>query len=218
MVIFLLPVSVAEENLTNGNETEIIEQTEKEIPTSEELEFRIGPTVKLRPVNDQIDSDQPGLIELYMKNPSVNDVTLNADVEISVPSGIHVYGEGLSQASAAGTASSTFSVPPGNVRTIYMNVKAEEVGTYTLHFSGLYYPENNKDDFNPISLTHPFTVDTPSKNPENPPLSDKDTIDGSDDSDSDYSVNAEATPGFGALMGIIIFGIIGLMRLTKRGV
>ena len=165
----------AEENAT-ANATESVNVTATatisptEEPTTEptEAKFRVGPTVTLRPVNDVIDKSQDGLVELYMNNPSVNDVTLTADVQISVPSGIHVYGEGFGYGGAAGTVAGKFEVPPGTVRTIHINIKSEKTGDFMVHFTGLYWPGDDKDAFQQISLTHPFTVNEPSPNPDEP--------------------------------------------------
>lgn len=60
-------------------------------------------------------------------------------------------------------------MPPGNARTFYIDVKGEKVGTSTVHFTGLYWPGDNKDDYNPISLTHPFIIKEPSRNPTKAP-------------------------------------------------
>ncbi len=184
-VAFLCIVSIpaiAQENNTtaNGNETNITatatptattEQTVVPNATATavteptEAKFRTGPTVTLRPVNDVIDKSQDGLVELYMYNPTVNDVTLTADVQVSVPSGIHVYGAGFGSGGAAGTVAGTFTVPPGATRTIHINIKAEKTGTPTVHFTGLYWPGDDKDAFQQVSLTHPLTVNEPSSNP-----------------------------------------------------
>lgn len=137
-------------------------------PEPTQGKFRVGPTVRLRPVNDVINKSADGLIELYMDNPSLNDVTLNVDARIEVPSGIHVYGEGFGQAAAAGTVYGTFSIPPGTARTIYLNIKAEKTGDFSAHFSGLYWPGDNKDAYQPVSLTHPFKVYDPSPDPQDP--------------------------------------------------
>ncbi len=45
-----------------------------------------------------------------MNNPSLNDVILKVDAQVS---GIHVYGESFGQGAGAGVVSGTFSVPPG---------------------------------------------------------------------------------------------------------
>ncbi len=138
-------------------------------PTAvKEGKFRVGPTVRLRPLNDVINKSADGLIEIYMDNPSLNDVTLNVDARVNVPSGIYVYGQGFGEAGAAGTVYGTFSVPPGKARTIYLNIKAEKTGDFSAHFSGLYWPDDNKDAFNPISLDHSFKVTEASSNPNDP--------------------------------------------------
>ena len=133
-----------------------------------EPKFRVGPTVYLRPVSDEINASQDGLMELYMDNPSLNDVTLHVDVRVHVPSGLHVYGQGFGLAAAAGTVYGQLDIPPGTARTVHMNIKAEKTGKFFVHLSGLYYPDENKDLYNPFSLTHPFTVTEPSPDPLDP--------------------------------------------------
>ncbi len=166
--------AMAQENDTAANvtatTTPTIEPTATKTatPAPTEAKFRVGPTVTLRPVNDVINKSQDGLVELYMNNPSLNDVTLTADVQISVPSGIHVYGAGFASGGAAGTVAGTFTVPPGTVRTIHINIKSEKTGTFTVHFTGLYWPGDDKDAFQQISLTHPLTVKEPSPKPLDP--------------------------------------------------
>ncbi len=125
--------------------------------------FRMAPVVKIRPVNDVITRDNPGLIEFYFSNPTVNDVVLTADVYVSVPAGVHVSGEGFSTGGAAGTVHGHFVVPPGSDRTVYMNVVGEKVGQHIIHAEVIYYPGDNKDDYQQISLTHPFTIKEPVK-------------------------------------------------------
>lgn len=164
----ILPAVLAEGNATvivTATDTSTVTVTVTPVPT--EGKFRVGPTVRLRPVNDVINKSADGLIELYMDNPSLNDVTLNVDARVEVPSGIHVYGEGFGQAAAAGTVYGTFSIPSGTARTIYLNIKAEKTGDFSAHFSGLYWPGDNKDAYQPISLTHPFKVYDPSPDPKN---------------------------------------------------
>ncbi len=177
--------AIAQENntTTNGNETNVTATptptpeptvvptanetnvTETATPVPTEAKFRVGPTVTLRPVNDVIDKSQDGIVELYMYNPTVNTVTLTADVQVSVPSGIHVYGAGFGSGGAAGTVAGTFTVPPGATRTININIKADKVGDCIVHFTGLYWPGDDKDAFQQISLTHPLIVKEPSPNP-----------------------------------------------------
>ncbi len=134
-------------------------------------EFRVGPSVTLRPVTDVIDANQDGLVELYMNNPSFNDVTLNVDARVSVPSGIHVYGESFGQTAGTGQVYGTFSVPPGTARTISVVIKADNsarIGSHTLQFTGLYWPGDNRENYQPLSLTYSVNVKEPSNNPESP--------------------------------------------------
>ena len=167
LCITVMP-AIAQENNTTANVTTVNETNVTATPAPTEAKFLVGPTVTLRPVNDVIDKSQDGLVELYMNNPSVNDVTLTADVQIAVPSGIHVYGEGFGYGAAAGTVAGKFTVPPGTVRTIHINIKADKVGDFTVHFTGLYWPDDDKDAFQQVSLTHPLTVKEPSLKPMDP--------------------------------------------------
>jgi len=124
-------------------------------------EFRVAPIVKIRPVNDVVTKDTPGLIEFYFSNPTINDVDLTVDIYVSVPAGVHVSGEGFSTGGAAGTIHGHFVVPAGSDRTIYMNVVGEKVGKQMVHAEVIYYPGNDKDNFQQISLTHPFDIKEP---------------------------------------------------------
>jgi len=65
---------------------------------------------------------------------------------IYITKGTHVYGEGFGYGSAAGTVAGTFEVPPGTVRTIHINIKSEKTGDFTIHFTGLYWPDDDKDE------------------------------------------------------------------------
>ncbi|MGI5991118.1 MAG: PGF-CTERM sorting domain-containing protein [Methanosarcina sp.] len=208
--------SVSQVSTTNGstpinesylvNVTENLEETKG--TTTVEQKFRMGPTVVLRPVNDVITKNEDGLVELYIDNPSLNDVTLNVDARISVPAGIHVYGQGFAQTGAAGTVYGIFSVPPGNARTIYIDIKGEKVGSSTVHFTGLYWPGDNKDDYSPISLSHPFTVEEPSKNL-------KETSDLEENSGVEAKGQGSfSTPGFGII--IAGMGLLGVYIVRRR--
>jgi hypothetical protein len=156
------------------------ESAEFNVLAPSEPKFRMGPVVRLRPVNDVISSSKDGLVELFFSNPAHNEgITLRAEVWISVPSDIHIYGEGFALASGAGTIYGQFEVLPGTARTIYMNVKADQttVGkTYFIHFFGFYYPNEDIDNYNSISLTHPFKIVDASPNPYDPAPTDPDQI------------------------------------------
>ncbi len=169
-----IPAAIAETNVTGTPTATLTATPNATTPppattTPSEGKFRVGPSVTLRPVTDVIETNQDGVVELFMNNPSLNDVTLNVDARISVPSGIHVYGESFGQGAGAGVVAGTFSVPSGASRTISLVIKADKsarIGSHTIQMTGLYYPGDNKDNFQPISLTYSVTVKEPSKDPE----------------------------------------------------
>ncbi len=173
--------------------------------------FRVGPSVTLRPVVDVIETNQDGIVELFMNNPSLNDVTLNVDARVGVPSGIHVYGESFGQAAGAGQVYGTFSVPPGTARTIAIVIKADKsarIGSHTLSFTGLYWPDDNKDNFQPLSLTYSVTVKEPSKSPESAEPSNPKAV------PAGAETPKVQIPGFGAVLAI--FGVFAIARLLSR--
>ena len=177
--------------------------------TKVEGKFRVGPTVRIRPLNDDISKDQDGLIELYMDNPSLNDIPLSVDARISVPSGIHVYGQGFGEAGAAGMVYGKFDVPPGSARTINIVIKAEKLGDFSAQFTGLYWPGDNKDAYQPISLTHPFKVSAPSKDPL------KDTSGEAGGDRPKDGKTPEKSPGISIVAAISIVAIMAYM-LRRR--
>ena len=133
--------------------------------------FRENPTTRLRPVEDVITSDQDGIIEAFMFNPTVNDMPLSVDLVLTVPAGIHVYGDGFAcSGTGAGTCAGYFTILPGQSKTVVINVKSEKVGSHQIHLSGYWWPGDNKDMRQPISLTHPFKVTSPSKDLSDPAL------------------------------------------------
>ena len=191
-----------------GGKTAILQVT----LAASEAKFRQGPVVRLRPVTDEINSLQDGLVELFFSNPSLNDVTLQGDIYVSVPSGIHMYGEGFGLAGAAGTVYGQFIAPPGTVRTIYLNIKADETAvgkTYFIHFSGQYWPGENKDAYNPMSLTHPFKVLEASPEPEDPEPTQK--LPGSEGSDDIVGIWV----GWWIILAVVVLGGIATIVAVR---
>ena len=135
--------------------------TETQVNTGEQA-FRVGPTVSLRPLNSETNKSQDGIVELFMNNPNLNDVTLEVDMAVDVPSDIYIHSQEGGMTGGAGTVTGHFTVPPGSSRTITLHVKGEKVGTYSVHFSGLYWPGINKNKWNPITLDSSFAVTEPS--------------------------------------------------------
>ena len=172
---------------------------------SKEKKFRVGPTVRIRPLNDEINKNQDGMVEIYFDNPSLNDVSLTVDARISVPSGVHVYGQGFGAAAAAGMVYGMFEVPPGTARTINIVIKAEKVGDFSAQFTGTYYPGDNKDMYQPIYLTHPFKVSAASADPLSEPAT--------SETGKEESKPAEKSPGMTAILSIFA---IAFLAYTMR--
>jgi hypothetical protein len=195
-------VAGAQENATasdtNSTTSKLVETsningspTETKVKTATES-FRVGPTVSLRPLDSEINTSQDGIVELFLNNPSLNDCTLETDMEISVPSNIYIYAEDGGMTGGAGTVTGHFTVPPGSSRTITLHIKGEKVGKYPVHFNGMYWPGNNKDMWNPINLDNSFQVTEPSNSGHGPePL---------------------PMPGFGALGLIMILMMVTILR------
>lgn len=231
LCVSLVTVAVAENNTTaNATTTGTITQTSVPVATQavtqpvqtviqptqttqpvqtevKEKKFRVGPTVRIRPLNDEINKNQDGLVEIYFDNPGLNDVSLTVDARISVPSGIHVYGQGFGEAAAAGMVYGKFEVPPGSARTINIVIKAEKIGDFSAQFTGTYYPDDNKDAYQPISLTHPFKVTAASADP----LSGGDT----EQKGKEENKPAEKSPGMTAILAIFAIAILAY-RMRKN--
>jgi hypothetical protein len=152
-----------------------------------------------------------------MVNPSVNDVPLSVDIVIAVPSGIHIFGDGFACAgTGAGACAGNFSILPGQAKTAVISIKAEKIGSHMVHFSGYWWPGENKDMRQPISLTHPFEVLSPSKDltapeetapEETPPLvSDK----GGDGSCGLSSGGSIPLGSIGLFLGVGLMGFRGM--------
>ena len=189
-------------------------------PASVQEAFRTGPTVRLRPVNDVIDQDQDGIVEVLLRNPALNDVSMVTDMTVSIPSGFHIYGNGFATDVAAGAASGSFETPPGQSRTIYLNIKAEKVGRTTVQFSGAYWPKGNKDLFNPVSLTHGFTVNQPSRDPTSAEPANPDQVP-ADAGAPPTTVGCTVSPGPSAasdlaLLSLPVLGLAGMTALRRR--
>ncbi len=161
-----IPFAAAETNVSGSATTTLTVTptvTTPAVTAVKEAKFRTGPTVRLRPLNSNIEKDKDGIVELFMNNPSLNDVSLETDMTVSVPSGIYIYGEEGGMSGGAGTVVGHFSVPPGSSRTITLHIKGTEKGDFPVHFSGMYWPDGDKDKWNPISLDNSFKVIEPSK-------------------------------------------------------
>lgn len=157
LILIIVPMNIvsAEDIQINNTSSQAVGQPTVKVT---EGKFRVGPTVRIRPLNDVINKSADGIVEMYFENSNVNDVPLTAEIHITVPSGIHVYGQGFGEAQVAGVLYAKMEVPPGTVRTAYVNIKSEKTGNFYAQLSGIYYPGENKDKYQPLSFTYPFSV------------------------------------------------------------
>ena len=139
--------------------------------------IRIGPSVRLDVRQDVITADQNALIDLFWDNSALNDQVFEIELAVDVPSGLFLYSEDGAMACAAGRCKGLFSAPPGDVRNMPLTVKADRIGEYFIHMNGRYWPEGNKDRWNPISLSTGLTVTEPSSDtaPPEAPTPDEET-------------------------------------------
>ena len=139
--------------------------------------IRVGPSVRLDVRQDVITKDQDALIDLFWDNSALNDQVFEIEITVDVPSGLYLYSGDGAMACAAGRCKGLFMAPPGDVRNMPLTVKADRVGEYFVHMNGRYWPEGNKDRWNPISLSTGLTVTEPSSDtgPPEAPTPDEET-------------------------------------------
>lgn len=204
-ILTILILVVAQIGIVSAEDKQNNSQQTVGQPTVQATEgkFRVGPTVRIRPLNDVINKSADGIIEIYLENPGVNDIPLTAEVHITVPSGINVYGQGFGDVQAAGALYAKLVIPPGTVRTAYINIKSEKTGNFFAQLSGTYYPGENKDNYQPLSFTYPLNVYEPSPDPKRPMLTNPEQIPGGDGN----GWTDKIIPG---IIIAIIAGLIGL--------
>jgi len=125
---------------------------------TQEQAFRSGPIVTFQSLNYEINKTQNETVELFLKNPSLNNVTLETDMNVSVPSDIHVYSEDGSISSVSGVVNEHFSVLPGSSKTVTLHIIGERTGTFAVHSNVNYWPSKNKNDLKTISQDSSFNV------------------------------------------------------------
>jgi hypothetical protein len=114
------------------------------------------PTVKLYLPVDTFKTNEYGVIELTISNPSVNDVTLYGELVVSVPSNVIV--EGGDGSGGAGHYSKTFAVQPGDSKEISLYIKCPKPGRYLVHAKVYYYTNKNKIKYELATLTETINV------------------------------------------------------------
>ena len=121
-------------------------------------EFFVNPTVEINMANNVISSDRNGVMEVMVVNSPLNNVNLNIDLHINVPSDIHVYGDGFEITPTDDGHYCAFEVPPGTREVFQVYFRSEEIGEFNFSLDGLYYPKGNKDFSNSISGDYSLIV------------------------------------------------------------
>jgi len=148
-------------------------ETQPAPQTTEECILREGMQVQLQNVLDTIEKERDGHLELSFRNPAVNSCTVEADLRITVPQNIIVIGKEGVSSGGAGTLNAVVKIPEGGERVLAMDLKGMQKGSYIMSFRGTYWPQGNKDLFQPITLQQTLTVSEPSADQSIPPTEQK---------------------------------------------
>ena len=156
-----------------GEKTKVITVAGQEPVKPSEGRMRVGPSVRLDTRQSEITRQQDAVIDLFWNNSSLNDLATHIEVSMDVPSGLYMYSQDGAMACAAGRCQGTFTAPPGSIRNMPIIVKGDSAGNYFIHMNGRYWPENDRDNWTPMSLSTPIRVVGPSPKPQDPrPTSD----------------------------------------------
>jgi hypothetical protein len=171
-----------------------------------EERFKIQPIVRISSLSNLINKSSDGLVEIYLENSNENDVPLTVEINITSPQGTNVYGQGFGETQTAGVLHAEMGVPPGTIRTAYINIKAEKTGNFFAEFSGKYYPGANKHNYQFLSFTYPFSVYELSPDPKQSILTNPNQIPGNEGGGWKDKI----------VQGIIIIIVAGLIGLGYK--
>ena len=151
-------------------ESKLVADTDakRESVAASEGKMRVGPSVRLDTRQTEITNHRDAVIDLFWNNSVLNDKSVNIEVSVDVPSGLYLHSQDGGMACAAGRCLGRFEAPPGSVRNMPLIVKADSAGDYFIHMNGRYWPEDDRDNWSPISLSTPIRVLAPSRNPQDP--------------------------------------------------
>jgi len=168
LCLSIMPIA-ASQNMTVNSTNDTATPT---ITKVEDAKFLVCPTIELTPYGwDSFEG-----VELFISNPPINSVDVHVDACLHVPKGVHVYSNEFMQIPSddnSTTCTGRFEVPSGTVRAIHINIKAAaNVGDFIVHFSGLYWPDDRKENVRQIVITLPITTfPPPTPTPASPPIS-----------------------------------------------
>ena len=156
-------------SITVGDVTELIA-----FAVPEEVEYpsagvmRVGPSVRLHTVRNQITSSQDALVDLFWSNSELNDLPVRIEVSLDVPSGLFVYSQDGALACSAGRCMGMFESVPGTVINMPIVLKTDSVGEYMVRLTARYWPAGQRERWTPISLSIPVNAVQESPAPTDP--------------------------------------------------
>ena len=128
-----------------------------------------APTAKLRSVTGEVRLNEEGLLEATIRNPMGNEHVMTGEMNVEIPSGIHVIGGDFEEL-GGGIANATFNAMPSDSRTLTINIMAHRDGRFVVEYKAAYWPKGHKKCTNRISgVTRPFDVPSPTPTPTHTP-------------------------------------------------
>lgn len=172
--------------------------------------FKIQPTVRFITLSDTINKTNDGTILIFAQNPSSNNFTVSVDLSVIGPPEIYFYNTQLFRLNETnGITNTFFAVKSGQERTIYINVKSDKIGAYSVKIEGEYYPVGIMADKQKLSFTQIFKVAEPSINLQKNNKNISEIM----ESNKTPIVTSKSAPNFSFVMST---GIIILIYLIKR--
>lgn len=155
-----MPISMAEEDETVNNTptSNITELTPEDI--------KLAPLISLISLKTTVNETERAIITLSIINPVINNVNINADLNLKIPSDAFLVESTFVQTQSDNTVHSIHELEPGAERHIQIGVISNKVGTFNITSKVTYYfgeDEKNAVDYTlslPINVSEKMDVET----------------------------------------------------------
>ncbi|MFC7081229.1 PKD domain-containing protein [Halorussus caseinilyticus] len=101
--------------------------------------------VQLHTEDTRIETGDPGRISGSIATDITNDCPIKVQLTLKVPNGVRIEGGSDIQSGGGGLVTSTFTVEPGEVKSIDADVYGSSAGRKVVHSSITYFPVGRKD-------------------------------------------------------------------------
>lgn len=163
--------------------------------------WRVNPSVALSSTKTRVKVGEDALLTLSMVNPSANDVGLEVDAILKVPSGVNVESTSF-VSGGSNQVLGKFALQPGKENHVAIRIQANEAGEKLVESQMIYFPIGNKDSFEQLQQTHTLRFEAPGASPTATPAP---------------SPVPKPTPGFEAAAGLgVLLAIAFLLRLRAK--